>query len=66
MPTINKSTNKKEYQFTVRIPKKLKKDVTARFLSLGFNTLAEYIRHLVAIDVYPAKVNHVITNKTQD
>lgn len=53
MPKMpNKKIKKKEYQFTVRIPNKLKSDVTNRFIGLGYNNLAEYIRFLMAKDVY--------------
>lgn len=60
MPSLSKNKNnkevsKKEYQFTVRIPEKLKDDVTKRFQDVGFNSLAEYVRFLIANDVYTKK-----------
>ena len=52
MTSMITNAKKKEYQFTVRIPDKLKKDVYRRMNNLGFNALAEYIRFLMANDIY--------------
>jgi len=40
----------KEYQFTVRIPLKLKFIIEKRLEGIGLNTLSEYIRHIIIKD----------------
>lgn len=46
-----KEKNKKDYQFTVRIPTRMKNTALKRLEQIGLNTMSEYIRHLVLNDI---------------
>lgn len=43
--------NTKDYQFTVRVPSRMRDLARKRYQSLGYNQLAEYIRFLIIQDI---------------